>query len=249
MSQQSVQDAFTAFLARFAKLSNDEQTATAHSVVAFLAQQAPEGKKETTSSSSSSTSTSTSSTSQSTTSSVTGHKPSSHVAQQPGGNSSLNLFGGDGKDNKEKDKSAFYAAGNKQNQSSIFDSASNQSGTSVRVSSAPGGNSSISFGGDSKTSDTKTTTTTSSATLSGDFHKDLKAAILEKNPSFQAFFKQCTQSGRTLTAAQLATGLDGLLKDKSKALGVNEQTILALFRKNFNKDEIGQSDFTKLFAQ
>jgi len=246
MSQQSVQDAFTAFLARFAKLSSEEQTAAAHSVIAFLAQQAPEGKKETTSSSS--TSSSSSSTSQSTTSSVTGHKPSSHVAQQPGGNSSLNLFGGDGKDNKEKDKSAFYAAGNKQNQSSIFDSASNQSGTSVRVSSAPGGNSSISFGGDSKTSDTKTTTT-SSASVSGDFHKDLKAAILEKNPSFQAFFKQCTQSGRTLTAAQLATGLDGLLKDKSKALGVNEQTILALFRKNFNKDEIGQSDFTKLFAQ
>jgi len=248
MSQQSVQDAFTAFLARFAKLSTEEQTAAAHSVTAFLAQQAPEGKKDTTSTSSSSTSSSSSSTSQSSASSVTGHKPSSHVAQQPGGNSSLNLFGGDGKDNKEKDKSAFYAAGNKQNQSSIFDSASSQSGTSVRVSSAPGGNSSISFGGDSKTSDTKSTTT-SSATISGDFHKDLKAAILEKNPSFQAFFKQCTQSGRTLTAAQLASGLDGLLKDKSKALGVNEQTILALFRKNFNKDEIGQSDFTKLFAQ
>jgi len=242
MSQQSVQDAFTAFLSRFSKLSTEEQTAAANSVSAFLQSQAP--VKESTTTSSTTTTTSSSSSG----SSVTGQKPSSHVAQQPGGNSSLNLFGGDGKDSKEKDKSAFYAAGNKQNQSSIFDAPPQSGGsTSVRVSSAPGGNSSISLGGSGDTKTTTTTTTTTS-TVSGDFHKDLKAAIMDKNPSFQAFFKQCTQSGRSLSAAQLATGLDGLLKEKAKTLGVNEQSILALFRKNFNKDEIGQSDFTKLFA-
>jgi len=240
MSQQLVQDAFNAFLARFAKLSTDEQTAAANSVSAFLQSQAP--VKE-----SSSTTTTTTTSSSNSASSVTGNKPSSHVAQQPGGNSSLNLFGGDGKDSKEKDKSAFYAAGNKQNQSSIFDAPpSSSSSTSVRVSNAPGGNSSISLGG---SGDTKTTTTTTTSTTSGDFHKDLKAAIMDKNPSFQVFFRTCTQSGRSLTAAQLANGLDGLLKEKAKTLGVNEQSILALFRKNFNKDEIGLSDFTKLFAQ
>jgi len=237
MSQQA-QDAFTAFLSRFGKLSTDEQKSASQSVVAFLSQQAQ--VKETTT-----TSSSTSSSSSASASSITGAKPSSHVAQQPGGNSSLNLFGGDNK-SVEKDKSAFYATGNKQNQSSIFDAPPTQSGsTSVRVSNAPGGSSSISLGGDNKT--TSTTTTTSGS--DDQFHKDLKAAIADKNPSFQNFFKQCAQGGRIVTAAQLATGLDGLLKEKAKSLGVTEQSILALFQKNFQKAEIGQSDFTKLFAQ
>jgi len=236
---QSVQDAFNAFLARFAKLSTEEQTASANSVAAFLQQQAPV-KAQTTSST---TTSSTSSSSSSSSGSVTGSKPSSHVAQQPGGNSSLNLFGGDQK-SSDKDKSAFYAAGNKQNQSSIFDAPTSSGQTSVRVSNAPGGSSSISLG-----SDSKTTTSTTTSGSDDAFHKDLKTAIADKNPSFQNFFKQCAQGGRILTAAQLAAGLEGLLKEKAKSLGVSEQSITALFQKHFNKAEIGQSDFTKLFAQ
>jgi len=52
-----------------------------------------------------------------------------------------------------------------------------------------------------------------------------------------------------LSAGQLASGLEGLLKEKAKTLGVTEQSILALFQAQFGKTEIGQSDFTKLFAQ
>jgi len=237
---QSVQDAFNAFLARFAKLSTDEQTASANSVAAFLQQQAPVKSQTSTTTSSASSSSSSSSGS---TSSVTGSKPSSHVAQQPGGNSSLNLFGGDNK-SSEKDKSAFYAAGNKQNQSSIFDAPTSSGQTSVRVSNAPGGSSSISLG-----SDSKTTTTTTSSGSDSEFHKNLKNAVADKNPSFQNFFKQCAQGGKSLSAAQLASGLEGLLKEKAKTIGVTEQSILALFQAHFGKTEIGQSDFTKLFAQ
>jgi len=95
--------------------------------------------------------------------------------------------------------------------------------------------------------DTKTTTPTNTAS-DVDFHKKLKAAIAEKNPSFNQFFKQCTNNGKSMSAANLTGGLQGLLKENFKTLGVTEGAILGLFKSVCGKEEIGQSDFTKLFA-
>jgi len=172
--------------------------------------------------------------------SVTGSKPSSHVAQQPGGNSSLNLFGGGSTGTGSSDaKSAYYAAGNKQNASSIFDAPTSGDGkSSTRVAQQPGGSSSISLGSDNKVSSEPTVAPT-------DFHAKLKQAIAEKNPSFQAFFKTASQGGRVITVGQLTAGLVTLL-GKDNKLPITEDNVKPLFA---GKTEIGQSEFTKLFAQ
>jgi len=177
-------------------------------------------------------------------SSVTGSKPSSHVAQTPGGTQSLHLFGGDSGPTAQSDaKAAYYAAGNKQSQSSIFDTASDGNKSSTRVAQNPGGTSSISFGGDSKDAPSSG----GASVPASEFHRALKQAIAEKNPSFQAFFKTASGGGRSVTAAQLSAGFLTLLgKDAHTKLQVSEENIKPLFN---GKPEIGQSEFTKLFAQ